>query len=129
MPDITGKSTEEARSVLSEAGLEIHTIGQGATVEKQYPSAGAVIGKDGGFAAAYTDDSATKMTMVPDFTGCSVSEAMDIAADSDINVSLEGNIAQSYDSVAYEQSLAAGTRAQAGEIVKVYFRSNAELNN
>ena len=128
VPDISGKSIEEARSVLSDAGLSIYSVGQGATVDKQYPSTGAIVSEDG-VVAAYTDDSATKMTMVPDFYGCSVSEAINLASDSEINISLEGNISQSYDNVAYAQSLAADTRAQVGEVVKVYFMSNAELNN
>ncbi|MCR5783426.1 MAG: PASTA domain-containing protein [Clostridia bacterium] len=128
VPDITGKSIEEARSVLYDAGLNIYTVGQGASVDKQYPAAGALVSEDG-VVAAYSDDSATKMTMVPDFKGCSVREAINLASESDINISLEGNISQSYDSVAYGQSVDAETRAQVGDVVKVYFMSNAELNN
>ncbi len=128
VPDVTGKSLEEARSILEDAGMKIYTVGQGAVVDKQYPTAGAQVSNKG-VVAVYTDDSSTKMTTVPDLMNCSVYEAMDLASEYDINIVLDGNISQSYDNSSYSQSLPAETRVQVGEVVKVYFMSNAELNN
>ena len=128
VPDVTGKTVSEARALIDEAVLDIYTVGSGTVVDRQVPDGSTPVSEDG-VVVVYTDDSATGLTVTPDFSGCSLSQAISLASEYNVNIQLEGNYAQSYDNTAYQQSEPAGSKVQLGTIIKVYFMSNTEMNN
>lgn len=128
VPDVTGKTVSEARAIIDEAGLDIYTVGSGSSVDRQFPEGRTPVSEDG-IVIVYTDDSATGMTVTPDFSGCSLSQAISLASEYKVNIQLDGNYSQSYDNVAYQQSEPAGSKVQLGSIINVYFMSNTEMNN
>ena len=54
VPDVTGLSASEAKSLIREAGFSIRAIGQGETVTDQLPLAGAML-RQGGEVILYTE--------------------------------------------------------------------------
>ncbi len=124
MPDVTGKTTEEAAAALMEAGLKYHIIGEaGAKVENQMPRAGTAVRRDA-VCMLYAEGAGEEKVMVPDVMGLSISEVNAGLANTDLNFMLRGtgrlNAAGVLRSVSQEP--AAGTEVPKGTVVQVEFR-------
>ena len=101
--------------------LNSEVLGSGTTVVKQVPEKGKPIPKEGKV-YLYTDDSVTgQTTKVPDFTGKSVTQAKQAAAQARLNIQLTGGGLDSSEAKASGQSVEAGATVPPGTVVNVTF--------
>lgn len=122
-PNVTGMTLTEAYSVLSEEGLSYTVIGDEGdynVVALQIPLAGQVTPK-GGQVVLYTSGSEDQGTVtVPDFTGCTLSEANDLAAENGVQISTGGGSGVTTGTISY-QEIASGTEVRRGTVISVTF--------
>ena len=125
VPDVTGKTLEEAKSLLSNAELSYRVIGSADSILSQTPTAGQTISPDGTVVLRTVPDadSSEEKATVPDFSKMSVSEVNSAASAAKINVIFSGANLTETGVVAYDQSATKGTEIVQGTIVTVYFRS------
>ena len=125
VPDVTGKTLEEAKNLLTAAELSYRVIGSAETVLSQTPMAGQMIGPNGSVVLRTVPDegSSEEKAKVPDFAKMSVSEVNSAASEAKINVVFSGVNSSQSGVVAYDQSVAKGTEITQGTVVTVYFRS------
>ncbi len=124
MPDVTGKTTEEAAEILVGAGLRYHVIGEaGETVKVQMPHAGTAVRKNS-VCILYTEEMDAETVLVPDVLGISVSEANTALTNSDLNIMLRGTGRLHAAGVlrSVRQEPAAGEEVPKGTVVQVEFR-------
>ena len=122
-PDVTGLTLSEAYSVLSDEGLSYTVIGDEGdynVVALQIPLAGQVTPKGGEvvlYTSGYEDQGNVE---VPDFTGCTLSEANELAAEYGVQISTGGGSVVTSGAISY-QEIAAGTEVRRGTVVSVTF--------
>ena len=123
VPELTGKTAEEAKTEIEKLGLTAKIVGDGETVIKQLPMFGETINK-GGRVIIYTTetDGSEIMTTVPDFTGMTVGEANTAASGAGINIKYSGNTASNAKAKAYDQDIKPKTEVELGTTITVYFR-------
>lgn len=128
-PLLTGKTVSQARSEIDDKNLDIKVIGSGDTVVAQYPDAGRDIPTDG-IVVVYTEsDNMSDTVSVPDFTGCTVSEANRLALGSGLNIRISGSSLSSGAVYAYKQSIDAGEEVSMGEIITVSFKTTVDVSD
>ena len=113
IPEIRGKSIEEAKKILKDVNLEYNIDGSGEIVTNTQPYPGYTV-KEGTKITIYTGDAVdnNKVSM-PDLTGLSVTSAKDILDDLGIKYSLEG------DGFVIDQSIPAGEVITTGSNVRL----------
>ena len=121
-PETVGMSASEASKTLSAQGYTVKVRGSGDTVISQTPAAGNLI-MNGGVVILYTDyDYGNTTVEVPDFRNLSKREVRRVAGAAGLNIRVTGNTI-SGSSIAYMQSVEAGTQIPAGSTVTVSFRT------
>ncbi len=112
----------EASKQISNSGLQYVKVGDGDTVTAQNPTAYTTIPK-GGTVVLYTDSSSKKMSVVPDFSDCTMSEANALAIEHNLNLRIVGsqNEASAY---AKSQDLSAGSQVEQYSVVTVTFNQD-----
>ena len=113
IPEIRGKSIEEAKKILKDVNLEYNIEGSGEIVTNTQPYPGYTV-KEGSKIMIYTGDAVdnNKVSM-PDLTGLSVTSAKDVLDDLGIKYSLEG------DGFVIDQSIPAGEVITTGSNVRL----------
>ena len=113
IPEIRGKSIEEAKKILKDVNLEYNIEGSGEIVTNTQPYPGYTV-KEGSKITIYTGDAVdnNKVSM-PDLTGLSVTSAEDVLDDLGIKYSLEG------DGFVIDQSIPAGEVITTGSNVRL----------
>ncbi len=121
-PSVEGMDVAIAEATVRNEGLTVRVMGDGGTVIKQVPEAGQSIPSEG-TVVLYTSQSSyqSEMTTVPDFTGYSVSGALELAAECDLNIQLGGTGLDSGGANASTQNIAPGTQVPRGTIITVEF--------
>ena len=121
-PSVEGLELSVAEATVANEGLQSRVIGEGTTVVKQVPEAGQSIPKEG-TVVLYTDQSSyqSDTVTVPDFTGCSLSEASLIASEYGLNIQFSGTGLESGEASVSTQSIGAGTEVPYGTIIVVEF--------
>ena len=123
----TGMSVEDALAAVEADGFTCTVMGEGSTVLAQNPPTGATI-PSGGTVVLYTDqESSTEKVTVPNFEGCSVSDANYLAAQSGVNVSVTGLVSSS-ESKAVSQSVPEGTEVAPGTVITVTFSNEGTVD-
>ena len=128
VPDCVGKTVEEAKNLLTKAGLSAQISGEGESITFQLPYAGhdARVGDQ---VMLYTWDvnapAATEMVCVPDVTGLSMVDASRVLRARGLEMTIYGS------GLAVKQTPAAGAYAAPGTAVKIQFQfpSNGEIND
>ncbi len=129
VPDLSGKSVNDARAQLKEAGLKIKVIGDGENVITQMPAYRQIIPQDG-VVVVYTQENAEKSkVIVPDFTGMTVSQANYEAAKLGLNIRISGNSLSASGLTAYRQSIAKEKEVECGTTLTVYFRTTSGVSD
>lgn len=128
-PLLTGKNIAEAKSAVSGQDLTLKVIGSGETVVAQYPDAGRDIPADGIIVVYTEEDNMSETVTVPDFTGCTVSQANKLAVNSGLNIKISGSSLNSGTVYAYKQSIEAGQTVNMGEIITVSFKTNVDVSD
>ena len=113
IPEIRGKSIEEAKKILKDVNLEYNIEGSGEIVTNTQPYPGYTV-KEGSKITIYIGDAVdnNKVSM-PDLTGLSVTSAKDVLDDLGIKYSLEG------DGFVIDQSIPAGEVITTGSNVRL----------
>ncbi len=123
VPDISGKTTEEATRILNEAGFSIRVKGSGSVVTDQIPKAYTKLQK-GATIVAYMKGTKTERTVtIPKVTGMTAAEATATLINSGLNARVKGvSGSGTGTAVCANQSPAAGTIVEPGTVVTVDFR-------
>ncbi len=127
-PGVIGSEVNSAVDTLEKAGFSVRVIGTGSAVLSQSPAGGQTIPR-GGVIALYTtsnDEDKLEVT-VPDLTGMSIKAVKKYAASEGLNVRVSGN--SSLDVISYEQNIEAGSTAEYGTIITVYFKSYENIGD
>lgn len=127
-PGVVGSDVDSAVKKLEESGFSVRVIGTGNTVHSQSPAGGQTIPRGGVIAVYTTDNEEDKLEVtVPDLTGMSTKAVQKYAASEGLNVRISGN--SNLGVISYEQSIEAGTTAEYGTIVTVYFKSYENIGD
>ena len=124
VPDVNGKTKEEAAKILIDAGLKYHVVGnEEDIVTTQMPRAGTSVRRDA-ICIIYTGEAQEEKVMVPDVTGLSISEVNAALANTHLNFMLCGTGKLDADGVirSVKQEPPAGTEVAQGTMVQVEFR-------
>lgn len=129
VPSVTGDSVSEAKSSLEEDKFSVQIVGEGDKVISQMPASGQYI-PQGGVIVLYTEKQKKKMkTVVPDFTGMTITEANYAAVNAGINIKVSGNSLSEESMTAYRQSSLKGSEVESGSTVTVYFRTTSGVSD
>lgn len=122
-PELVGLELTEAESELRSTDFTLRIVGNGDTVVAQSPEAGRTTPRNG-VIVLYTEENSQKETVtVPDFTGCTVSQANQMAINNGLNVKISGSYYSNGGVAAYKQEYEAGTEVEPGTIITIYFRA------
>ncbi len=125
-PNVIGAAVDEAEKKLEESGLKIRKIGDGEAVVSQSPTAGSAI-PTGGRVVIYTSSEERKTVKVPDFSGMTINQANETAAEYGLNIEISGNNLNNASVVAYRQSTEPNTEVEIGSVVVVNFKNNQSV--
>lgn len=129
VPSVTGDSVSEAKSSLEGDKFSVQIVGEGDKVLSQMPASGQYI-PQGGVIVLYTEKQKKKMkTVVPDFTGMTITEANYAAVNAGINIKVSGNSLSEESMTAYRQSSLKGSEVESGSTVTVYFRTTSGVSD
>ena len=129
MPDYTGKSLAEAQELLEDSDYTVRVVGEGTTVVAQSPEAGRKTPVNG-VLVLYTQTNYEKeYTLVPDFSGLTVSQANRLAVSNQLNIRISGSASAESTVVAYKQDVAVGANVEAGSVVTVSFRTTTGVHD
>lgn len=129
VPNVTGDSVSEAKSSLEEDKFSVQIVGEGDKVLSQMPASGQYI-PQGGVIVLYTEKQKKKLkTVVPDFTGMTITEANYAAVNAGINIKVSGNSLSEESMTAYRQSSLKGSEVESGSTVTVYFRTTSGVSD
>lgn len=124
VPNVTGKTVEEAKKIIESSGLKYMVDGSGDTVLNQIPKGGIKVNQSSKIMLYTTENQEVPKTIVPDVLNCSVSKASALISQSNLNISVRGagsNLNKS-GLISYKQEPAAGTEVEIGRIVTVEFK-------
>lgn len=125
-PSLVGRTVGEAKNETSKFTLRV--VGSGDKVVSQTPAAGQQM-RNGGVIVVYTDGEIPKETaVVPNLCNLSIAEANRIAVSAGFNIRVAGNT-NSGEVLSYKQSLEAGSEAEKGSVITVYFKSNVNVED
>ncbi len=119
-PNVVGKTTSEAATILKAATLTYRIVGNGTTVVSQTPKSGTTIPKSG-TVWLYTDASEEQSATVPNFVGRTVAQVNQAANTAGINVLMSGISTGSGTPTVTKQSVTAGTKVTKGTVITVEF--------
>ncbi len=129
MPNFTGMSTEEAQALLKDYEYAVRVMGEGSTVVAQSPEAGRKTPVDG-VLVLYTQTNYEKQyTIVPDFTGLTVSQANRLAVSNNLNIRISGSASSESTVVAYKQDIPSLREVEAGSVITVSFRTTTGVHD
>ncbi len=127
-PDVGGMTVSAAKTALSNQKFNARVVGDGERVISQYPVKGSNIPL-GGVVILYTSaEKNDTVSTVPDLSGLSISEANQRAVNSGYNIKISGATLDS-EVVSYRQSVEAGTKAELGTTITVYFKTTTGVTD
>ncbi len=126
VPQLVGKSVEEAQNELRELGLQCSVDGAGATVTGQLPMSGADISA-GSTVIIYTEDAPKEtMSVVPDLQGLTFEEAQAELEKAGLYMQTSDLYAGNEDAVVRKQSITYGSEAPSGTVIEVSIMENVD---
>ncbi|MBE6741366.1 MAG: PASTA domain-containing protein [Ruminococcaceae bacterium] len=121
-PNVIGKNVSAATKTLEDKGLRYKVVGEGDKVINQSPSSNVNVPAKG-MVVLYTEKGDKKTVKVPDFTGLTISEANRLAAESNLNIEINGNNLSISSVMAYRQSIDDGSKVDMGSVITVSFKN------
>ncbi len=118
VPDVTGKTIQVAKNLLTQEELQIEVIGEGSTVLSQFPTFGTML-ETGGKIIVYTDDSEPEQVTVPSVLKLSPSQANARLTNAGLNVCISGGAAANSEAYVSAQSIAEGEKVERGTVVTI----------
>lgn len=121
MPDVTDMTEKEAAAALKDESLTYELVGEGTRVTGQLPAPGTALPGNSQVILYMGEEVPTDLVTVPDFTGMTISQANQAAANAGLYVLAKGADADSGYVTATEQSVAPGTTVVRGTTIHVGF--------
>lgn len=127
-PDVVNNKLADAKNKISKEELKVKVYGSGDKVVSQIPEAGKSIPR-GGTVVLFTDkdSGSSASSVVPDFTGMTLSQANSRASDAGINISITGAALTGTNAIANSQSIAGGTKVKPGTVITVTFAAKNQV--
>lgn len=119
-----GKTVEEAKKLVVDAGFKYSVEGDGDTILRQTPQSGVRLPK-GTLILLHTEEKEPQMITVPSVANCTILQANNIIVSSGLNMKVASggrNSGSAGDTAAFAQEPAAGTVVEKGTVVYVEFR-------
>ncbi len=125
VPNVVGKSVDEAQQALSEAGLNYRVIGSGSEITTQLPNANVYVAKDSTILIYADAEPSTDLESVPDLTGYSYSVARQILEQYGLFISSSTGVhSDSATVVVSKQNIEAGSSVEHGAVIEVTLVDN-----
>lgn len=126
IPNVVGKTPDEARAALNALGLNVRTSGEGSVVTDQMPTAGSTVPK-GSSTVLYLGEEKPKETVpMPDLSGMDYEQAKKALEDVGLYLNATGS---GTSGKVFEQLVQPGTPVELGATVEVKFAENTEPDN
>lgn len=126
VPDLSGITASKAKETIVQKQLKYTVVGSGENVINQMPKAGQRISASS-IITIYTDGSETKMVTVPSFKDMTITQATLAASNVGLNIKISGagssQGASASGTIAFTQSIAAGTSVETGTVITIDFRT------
>ncbi|MBP1758727.1 MAG: penicillin-binding protein [Firmicutes bacterium] len=123
VPNLVGKTLEEAKSTLQEQELSWKVRGDGATVTGQTPNRGAFIPAGSTVILYMDEEKGESKVAVPDVQGRTYSSAKSQLEGKGLYIKAPG-VDNASNMVAFSQSIEPGTMVDPGTVIEVRFRDN-----
>jgi stage V sporulation protein D (sporulation-specific penicillin-binding protein) len=123
VPNVKGKTLQEAQNQLTSAGLAWKVVGSGGTVTDQTPTGGIAIPSGSAVILYMGEEKTHNKVVVPDVMGRTYSSAKSLLEDRGLYMKAPG-VDNSSNMVAFSQSIAADTEVEPGTVVEVRFMDN-----
>lgn len=123
VPNLVGKTLQEAQSALQERGLAWKVRGSGATVTGQTPNRGAYIPASSTVILYMDQEKGDNKVEVPNIQGRTYSSAKSMLEAQGLYIKAPG-VDNASNMVAFSQSIEAGTLVDPGTVIEVRFRDN-----
>lgn len=126
VPALSGLSESEASDTLEAKDLTYRKVGDGETVTGQCPAAGSAIPSGSQVILYMGEDVPEDQVDVPDLTGMTVDQARKTLNERSLYMTATGSSSYYNSStLAYSQSVEAGTKVDRGSVITVSFTDNA----
>ncbi len=125
MPNLIGLTKDEAEQALKEVSLTAEIVGEGSQITGQIPIAGGKLPGNSEIIIYMGEDIPSDMVEVPDFSGMTIAEANNAAANAGLYILVRG---ADYDSgyvTATEQNITPGKQVVRGTTVRVGFTDHS----
>ena len=125
VPELTGKTAGEARSLLKELGLQGEFSGEEETVTGQIPGPGQTVPGGSTLLVYLGSEAQARQVTVPDFAGMHRDQAADAAGKLGLYLLITGNPEVSPNVTVTNQDIPAGTQVSQGSTVTLEFTDTA----
>ena len=121
MPSLTGMTEQEAKAALQDESLTYELVGSGSTVTGQIPQAGAKLPGNSEVILYMGQEPPEDLVTVPDFTGMTIGQANQAAANAGLYILVKGATEDSGYFTATGQDVEPGTSVVRGSTIRVDF--------
>ncbi|MGO5049502.1 penicillin-binding transpeptidase domain-containing protein [Dysosmobacter sp. Sow4_B12] len=129
VPNVVGKTAEEAKAKLDSVGFAYKTVGSGDTVTDQTPAGGAIVPNNAAVILYLGAEKSSELCTVPDLVGRTASEANQLLTNAGLIMKVTGATSTSSGNVhAISQGTPAGTQVEAGSVITVRFGDSSVLD-
>ena len=129
VPNVVGKTAEEAKAKLESVGFAYKTVGSGDTVTDQTPAGGAIIPNNATVILYLGAEKSSALCTVPNVVGRTASEANQALTNAGLIMKVTGATSTSSGNVhAISQSVPEGTQVEAGSVITVRFGDSSVLD-
>ena len=129
VPNVVGKTAEEAKAKLESVGFAYKTVGSGDTVTDQTPAGGAIIPNNATVILYLGAEKSSELCTVPNVVGRTASEANQALTNAGLIMKVTGATSTSSGNVhAISQSVPEGTQVEAGGVITVRFGDSSVLD-
>ena len=129
VPNVVGKTAEEAKAKLESVGFVYKTVGSGDTVTDQTPAGGAIIPNNATVILYLGAEKSSELCTVPNVVGRTASEANQALTNAGLIMKVTGATSTSSGNVhAISQSVPEGTQVEAGSVITVRFGDSSVLD-
>ena len=120
MPNLENKTIAEAKSTLESLGFNVHideSVQDSDLVTSQMPRKGAHLLKNSNVFIYTKNSSVSTSVTVPNFKGMNASEAIEAAAEANLNIALDGS------GIVISQDVAADSTIEIGSVINLTLKS------
>ena len=129
VPDVTGRTVDEAASLVQAQNLTYRTVGDGDTVTAQLPAANAVVAAGSEVILYCGTQPSSGTTEMPELTGLTYEIARIRMGWSGLYINESGVLMDPSTATITRQSVEAGTELEYGSVVTVYLSDSSNLGH